>query len=162
MLEIERKFLIELDNDIIQNATRTIEIEQIYLNRLSPDTQRRVRKMTIDGKTTCYYTEKDRISDITKEEREVIITNEQYNTLLDERDEYLVPVIKTRRIIPWHGQKFELDSYPFCSDLATIELELSSEEQSIDFPPYIRVIKEITGMDEYRNENIAIAQRLER
>ncbi len=69
-LEIERKFLVFLPDEKDIPITEKWEITQTYLNRPDPDVQRRVRRIIINGSTTYYYTEKRRLTGITREENE--------------------------------------------------------------------------------------------
>ncbi len=50
-----------------------------------------------------------------------------------------------------------MDVYPFSDRYATIELELENESQHIDLPPYINVIKEVTGDQRYFNGALVTA-----
>ena len=153
--EIERKFLIYRNEELDKHISEKIDIVQTYLVRKTPDIQRRVRSMTSDGKCSYFYTEKRFVSPIEREENERMITREEYDALLLQADKELVPIIKTRQILVFEGQRFEIDSYPFSSELATMELELESAEQHISFPPFVKVIKEVTGDKRYSNASLA-------
>ena len=155
-LEIERKFLVFLPDEKDIPITEKWEITQTYLNRPDPDVQRRVRRIIINGSTTYYYTEKRRLTGITREENEHEITSAEYEKLLEEALD-IPPVIKTRYIIIYNGQRFEMDVYPFSDKYATIELELENESQHINLPPYINVIKEVTGDQRYFNGALVTA-----
>ena len=52
-------------------------------------------------------------------------------------------------------QLFEIDVYPFWTDRAIMEIELDSEEREVMLPPFIEVIKEVTGDGRYTNAAIA-------
>jgi len=155
--EIERKFLIKQSAQLDAHCTERIEIVQTYLEKADPEIQRRVRSMTRNGVCRYYYTEKKFISPAERLENESEITLEEYNSLLSQADKALVPIIKTRRILPYEGQRFEIDSYPFSSELATMELELENAEQNIIFPPFVSVIREVTGDKRYSNAALAAA-----
>ncbi|MGN0667040.1 MAG: CYTH domain-containing protein [Huintestinicola sp.] len=157
--EIERKFLISFPDDPESGCEKKIDIVQTYLKRNDPALQRRVRSMTVNGETVYYYTEKRFVSSITREENEKTISREEYEGLLLERDEELVPIIKTRRVYSYGGLVFEMDSYPFSDSLATIEAELPSEDAALNIPPYFHVIKEVTGDKRYSNANLALNQK---
>lgn len=157
--EIERKFLIYQTDELDKHVSEKTDIIQTYLVRKIPDIQRRIRSMTTDGKCCYFYTEKRFVSPVEREENERIITREEYDDLLSQVDKELVPIIKTRRILVFKGQRFEIDSYPFSSSLATMELELESAEQHISFPPYVRMIKEVTGDKRYSNASLAAEGR---
>lgn len=155
-LEIERKFLIKQTAGIDENCSEKIEIVQTYLQSSDNEIQRRVRKMSINGNDEFFYTEKKFISPMVREENEREISDTEYNSLLSESDKSLKSIKKTRQILIYNSQRFEIDSYPFSSELATMELELSSEDQEIDFPPFISVIKEVTGDKSYSNAKLAL------
>ena len=156
-LETERKFLIKLPDDLTDIQSGEMNIIQIYLKRNDPDIQRRIRKITRGGGTEYVYTEKKKISDITREENEFSISSAEYETYYHERDTSLTPVEKTRHFIDYKNQHFELDEYPFSDKLATIELELEDESQQIELPPFIDVIKEVTGDPRYFNAALSAA-----
>ncbi len=158
-LEIERKFLIELSSTLAEKCSIKTDIVQTYLNRPDPAIQRRVRSMTSDGVTNYYYTEKKFISHAVREENERLITSDEYKELIKDADASLCPVIKTRLILDYDGQRFEIDCYPFSESLATMELELSDTEQEIRVPPFVRIIKEVTGDKDYSNARLAVSGR---
>ena len=49
----------------------------------------------------------------------------------------------------------EIDIYEFWNDQAIMEIELESEDQVIDLPGFIEVIKEVTGDPAYYNGALA-------
>ena len=55
----------------------------------------------------------------------------------------------------YKGQFFELDIYDFWTDRATLEIELSSEEEKVELPSFIEVIKEVTDDDRYSNRSLS-------
>ena len=131
--EIERKFLINRSAELDSHCIARIEIVQTYLVKPDPNIQRRVRSMTKDGVCRYYYTEKKFVSPIERQENEREISAEEYNELLCQADDSLVPIIKTRRILPYEGQNFE----------------------HISFPPFVSIIKEVTGDKRYSNAVLA-------
>ncbi|MCI7767450.1 MAG: hypothetical protein MSJ26_05650 [Oscillospiraceae bacterium] len=154
-LEIERKFLIRRTPALFAECTEKTEIEQIYLKKKTPDIQRRVRRMTTNGNAKYYYTEKRFLSAAVREENEREITPEEYEKLRIEADSALVPILKTRYILIYSSQRFEIDTYPFSSEYASMELELADESQEIILPPYAEIIKEVTGDKRYSNAALA-------
>lgn len=154
-LEIERKFLAKLTDELVNECCQKIDIVQTYLVRTSEDIQRRVRSMTVDGNPVYYYTEKRFISAGIREENEREISYEEYEKLLSEADSDLTPIIKTRRILIYKSQRFEIDIYPFSDELCSIELELPDISREIIFPPAAQIIKEVTGDSRYSNANLA-------
>ena len=154
-LEIERKFLIRKTHSLIKLCESETAIEQIDLKRTDPAIQRRIRSMTRKGETAYYYTEKRFISAAVREENEQTIPRERYEALRTEADPDLVPIIKTRYILEYRSQRFEIDAYPFSEEYASMELELTEEAQEIDFPPEAEIIKEVTGDGRYSNAALA-------
>lgn len=61
---------------------------------------------------------------------------------------------KDRYCLTYENQYFEIDVYPFWTDKAIAEIELSDENAEIRFPDEIRVIKEVTD-DAYKNASLA-------
>ncbi|MGN0695176.1 MAG: hypothetical protein ACI4J5_00250 [Oscillospiraceae bacterium] len=152
--EIERKFLIEKYKGKIAGE-RVWDIVQTYLVRTDPDIQRRVRKITSDGKVTCFYTEKRFILHGVREENEREISAEEYERLKMEADTSLTEIIKRRRIFVYDGKTLEMDEYPFSDRYASIEAELDDITEEISLPDFIRVIKEVTADVRYSNSVIA-------
>lgn len=154
-LEIERKFLIRQTAELFDNCSESTDIVQTYLIKSDPSVQRRVRSMTTNGTAKYFYTEKRFLSASTREENEREISFEEYEALRCEADTELVPIIKTRHILNYRSQRFEIDCYPFSQSLASMELELSDENQTIYFPSYADIIKEVTGDKRYSNAALA-------
>ena len=50
---------------------------------------------------------------------------------------------------------FETDVYPFWTDKAIAEIELSDESAEIRFPKEIKVIQEVTSDPSYQNAKLA-------
>lgn len=155
--EIERKFLIyypnikELEN--MPNCTK-VDITQTYL-KSKDDTERRVRARGIDGNYLFYLTEKRKISNIKRVEVERKLTQNEYLTLLMESDSKLHTNHKTRYCLSENNQYFEIDIYPEWNNQAIMEIELSSEDEAINTPTFIKIIKEVTDDNSYKNYQMA-------
>lgn len=152
--EIERKFLIEKYKGEIEGE-QVWDIVQTYLKRTDPDIQRRVRRITCDGKVTCFYTEKRFIAHGVREENEREISSEEYDRLKKEADPVLTEIIKRRRIFVYDNKTLEMDEYPFSEKYASVEAELENITEEIKLPDFIRVIKEVTADCRYSNSVIA-------
>jgi len=155
--EIERKFLVEFPNLDKLNVVKKLDIVQTYLNSYEDETQRRVRKIESDGSVVYTYTEKAFISAVTRKEMEYAIDENEYLRLLAQARQDCIPIIKTRYCFEYKNQLFELDTYPFSEELATLELELKSADQDILFPEDVFIIKEVTGDSAYSNAELASA-----
>lgn len=150
-MEIERKFLVNMPDIEFLDVKKYLDILQTYLENGPEGSQRRVRKITENDSESFFYTEKIFYSAVSRKETEYEISSQEYSDLLSEAKADCVPISKTRICFNYKDQLFELDIYPFSDKLAILELELDEPEQKIDFPPYINVIKEVTGIDTYSN-----------
>ena len=65
------------------------------------------------------------------------------------------PIRKTRYCLTYDNQYFEIDVYPFWKDKAIMEIELSNESAEIRFPDQIKVIREVTDDEAYKNASLA-------
>ena len=155
--EIERKFLIEYpDIKILEENPncRSIEIIQTYLNSENDD-EIRVRQRGENGNYIYFKTIKKKISDIKRVEIEKRLSKDEYLTLLMDADTQKRQIRKTRYCLTYNNQYIEIDVYPFWNDKAIAEIELSDENEEIKFPNYIKVIKEVTDDDIYKNASLA-------
>ncbi|MDD6237342.1 MAG: AAA family ATPase [Clostridiales bacterium] len=155
--EIERKYLIEYpDIKWLENhpSCQRIEIIQTYLNSASGE-EVRVRQRGIDGDYIYFQTIKRRVSDVKRVEIERRLSQAEYLKLLMEADTTRRQIRKTRYCLTYENQYFEIDIYPFWNDRAIAEIELSDENTDITFPEQIKVIKEVTDDDAYKNASLA-------
>ena len=161
-IETERKFLIELpDTDIISKADgcRVLHIVQTYLSdEAGTGAERRVRKITENGKTIYVFTRKEHITKMSRIEDEREISREEYDRLYAEAKSELT---KTRFAFPHGSHTIEIDVYPYeiggeaLAGKAVLEVELGSEDEKIELPDSIKVIRELTGTGEFSNKKLA-------
>ncbi len=156
-LEIERKYLIEYpDIDALEknDLCRRIDISQTYLTY--PDGNFfRIRKRGIEENCLYIKTVKKKISELKRIEIETALTAEEYHTLLNDTAAERFTVSKSRYCMVYNSQYFEIDVFPFWKDKALMEIELIDENETIDMPKEITVIREVTFESEYKNYNIA-------
>ena len=62
---------------------------------------------------------------------------------------------KTRYCLTYKNQYFEIDVYPFWNDKAIAEIELRDENAKIVFPKQIKVIREVTDDDSFKNASLS-------
>ena len=62
---------------------------------------------------------------------------------------------KTRYCLTYENQYFEIDVYPFWKDRAIAEIELRDEETEVSFPKELKVIREVTEDENYKNAALA-------
>lgn len=156
-LEIERKFLIEYPNlkklEDLPNCSK-VDITQTYL-KSSDDVERRIRARGIDGNYIYYLTEKKNISGLKRVEIERKLTQDEYLQLLMEADNRFHTIHKTRYCLSESNQYFEIDIYPEWNKQAIMEIELREENEKINIPPFIKIIKEVTDDRKYKNYEMA-------
>ena len=155
-LEIERRFLIAYpDVEFLKtlDGCRVRHITQTYL--LCDNGTLRVRKTVCGGKTVCHVTQKRRLSALSRVEDEKEISEETYTELLRCADGARTPIVKTRYAFPFGKHTAEVDVFPFWRDRAILEIELSGEDEPYEIPPFLAVIKEVTGDRRYTNASLA-------
>ena len=157
--EIERKFLIEYPDvkwlESLPNCQK-VEIIQTYLKSDNPDDEVRVRQRGLNGSFTYTKTTKRKISDIKRMELERRLTKDEYLALLMQADTSRHQIRKTRYCMSYDNCYLELDIYPFWDDKAILEIELAHEDDPISIPANIKVIKEVTDDESFKNANLAI------
>ena len=155
--EIERKFLIRRPEQAYLEASgESTEILQTYLIG-EPGETTRVRKRWKGDEVRYILTVKSRVSAMRQIEREREVSEAEYERLLEKADPDRKPVRKQRWVVDYHGQRFEIDLFPFWKKQAYLELELRDEDQKIEFPPALDVIREVTGDARYTNRALARA-----
>lgn len=158
--EIERKFLIKRPTkellDSLAMCSKS-DIVNTYLKGTNNGAERRLRQRGINGDYSFFYTEKRDIegSTVMRQEVEYSIKQKEYLKLLMQADTSLRQVSKSRYCHVYNDQYFEIDIYDFDEEYAILELEIGKENQKIDFPPYLEIIKEVTDDKRYRNRILA-------
>ena len=155
--EIERKFLIEYPDieklEKLPNCQR-VEIIQTYLTAPEGE-ESRVRQRGSDGNYIYIQTTKKKVTGLKRVEVERRLTKDEYLRLLMDADPNCRPIRKTRYCLTYDNQYFEIDVYPFWDKQAIVEIELNNENDEIRFPADIKVIKEVTEDDSFKNASLA-------
>lgn len=157
--ETEHKWLIRMPD--VRRLSREPgcirwDIVQTYLASPNGVTER-VRSIGQDGQTRYVHTVKRRVSVLTSTEDERDLSPEEYAALLERADPARRAVEKTRYRIPWKGRLLEIDIYPFWEDRAILEIEVDEESESVSWPEWLEVVREVTGDGRYRNARLAAA-----
>ncbi len=155
-IEHERKFLIRYpDVGLLLGipGTAVWNIVQTYL-KADKGVTKRVRMVEESGRKRYVLTEKRRISDESAYEDERELTLEEYDSLLQTAKPGTVPIRKVRYRVPHGEYTVEIDVFPFWSDRALLEIE-HPEGAEITLPPYVELIREVTGDPCYRNAALA-------
>ncbi len=153
-LEIEKKFLIKYpDTEYLKSHSDYTEIEQIYLE--NADASERIRKRGKDGEYVYYHTLKISLTDMTRIEEERVISLEEYEEFKKRADKRFNIIYKTRYCVDYKGHVIEIDVFPFWSKQAFAEIELSSEDEDFELPPFIKIIRDVTEDKRYTNHALA-------
>lgn len=161
-LEIERKYLIEYpDVKWLEglNEVCIVDITQHYFDSKT-EKKLRIRCWQEKEKTKYILTKKTRVNDLVRFEEENEISREEYELLLKRaaaNAEYsnLRKICKKRYRFPYAGKVVEVDIFPFWTDKALAEVELECEEETVELPPELKVIREVTEEKEFTNYNLA-------
>ena len=152
-LAIERKYLI-IYPDAGARCGEVWDVEQAYLPA-APGETRRVRRVVTDGKERFFFTEKRRVTAVTRVENEREIDRAEYDALFAGRDPSLSVIRKTRVRVPDGDHVWEIDLFPFWTDRAILEIELRSEDEPFELPPFVEPIREVTHDKRYTNRSMA-------
>jgi len=144
-LEIERKYLVDLEK--LGTLENGIRIKQAYL---STNKEAVVRVRVKNDK--AYLTIKGSNIGVTRLEFEYEIPLDEANEMLDKLCQK--PVIdKTRYLINYENHTWELDVfYGENEGLVVVEVELSSEDETIILPSWVK--EEVTSDARYYNSNL--------
>lgn len=157
-VEIEKKFLIKKpDVELLESLPncQKVEVVQTYLNS-NPGEEVRIRQRGENDSFIYTITTKVKTEDpMVRQEIERRITEREYLSLLKNCDITLHQIRKTRYCIMHEDNYYEIDTYPFSKDNAILEIELSNTDAKIEFPPYIEVVREVTGDKSFSNYSIA-------
>lgn len=150
----ERKYIVKV-TDKIPDAIES-DITQTYLVT-EPQSEVRLRKRLWNGMEVNVLTTKKRLSATEQLETERQISNNLYESLLQQADPYRQTIHKERSSFIWKGQYFELDHFlEPVQDLIILETKGMQQNESVVFPPFIHVLEDITGNPKYYNYNLAL------
>ena len=161
-VETERKYLIRFpDLAYLRSIAgcREMAMVQTYLERKEPEVERRVRSITENGGTVYIYTEKRPRAYLSRFEDEREVTREEYERLRKE-DGYS-ELVKTRYAFPFAGHTMEIDIYPpniggdVMAGYAILEVEMSDPDETVEFPEFLEILKEVTDEKRYHNKTLA-------
>lgn len=153
--EIEKKYLIEYPSkDILMSYKPFIcDISQTYL--LSSVGSHRVRQRSYMSESMYYETIKMRLSPSECFEEERLISKSEYDFLLKSADPNKNAIVKKRCCFLYEGKYFELDLFDFWSDKALLEVELKSLDEQVTLPDKIKIIKDVSDDEHYKNNYLA-------
>jgi len=165
-LESERKFLVKFPtswsvlSELFDKLIDVKRIHQTYLKPEGDEPSARVRK-TVEGltgetETVYHYNQKHPVETGVHKEKEHEITKAQYEKYLKKAHPKKVEVAKTRFVFEYNDQTFELDVFKGpLKGLAILEIELEDIDDTVEMPPFLKVIKEVTDNESFTNYALA-------
>ena len=154
----ERKYLIYYP-DVAwlekQENCRKVEIIQTYL-KPGENGDTRIRQRGENGHYLYYEMTKRTTPEGKRLETERRLSQDEYLELMMNADTSRRQIRKTRYVLTGKSQAIEVDLYPFWSRQAIAKISLSDSAAHAEFPPEIRVIREVTGLEAYRNSSLAM------
>ena len=156
-LKTRRKYLIGYPDvkELEQRPNcRSVDILQAYLKSEVPGEMVRIRQRGRDG-NYVYFKTKKRLIDGKRIEMEERLNKNEYLELLMQADPDYRPIRKQRFCLSENGLYYNIDIYPQWKDQALMEIELYGEEDAVQIPEGIDVIREVTTEKEFTNPYIA-------
>ena len=160
-IELECKFLCTpTDHLKLPEHAQEIEIEQIYLRSHDPAVVSRIRRRGQNGSYLYFRTDKKYLGPGKNEEVERIISAREYYADKELRDPSKNILRKIRTCFVYDRQYFELDRIPLRDGtvIHLLEIEITNELQGIRLPPFLHIIKDVTGDPAFTN--VMVAERV--
>ena len=148
----EKERLIgEIPGAIVSDITQTYLVAE-------PGCEVRLRRRQWNGgKVVNVHRSKKAISDTEEIETERQVDNNLYEQMLQQADPYRQTIRKRRQSFIWKGQHFEIDTFfEPVNNLVILQSKGVAEQESVKFPPFIKVLEDVTGNSQYYNYNIAL------
>jgi CYTH domain-containing protein/thymidylate kinase len=154
-IEEERKYIVEVTGTLPDDCIES-DIVQTYLTT-EPGNEVRLRKRGWQGKYVYVHTTKKLNSDTEQVVTERQINNSMYEMMLGLADPTRSNIHKLRRSFIWKGQYFEIDTFlDKLEGLVILETKGITKNEPVKFPPFLKVIRDITGEKDYYNYNLAL------
>ena len=151
----ERVYRVEIIGEIPECSDS--EITQTYLVAEPGCEVRLRRRQWSGGKVVNVHRSSKRISDGEVIETERQVDNNLYEQMLQQADPYRATIKKRRQSFIWKGQFFQLDTFHApVNDLVMMESKGITEQETVNFPPFVKVLEDVTGKSDYMNYNIAL------
>ena len=157
-IEEERKYVVEITGTLPDDCTVS-EITQTYLKGY-PNAEERLRKRSWGKKIVYVHTTKNKLSDTEELVTERQLNQNLYEMMLPLADPARNTIHKIRHSFIWQGQYFEIDDFQDqLAGLTILETKGIAENEPVKFPPFLKVISDVTGNKDYYNYNLAQTER---
>lgn len=152
-IEVERRYLVEIQGEIPM-----CDVSEIYQTYLLPINGRemRLRKRGKNGHYVYYQTVKSYLAEDRRIEYEKRITPWEYLELMQHARPDCATIEKRRSCFLYENQYFELDTFLNPQvDFTLLEIEDAENPEAVHFPPFIKVLRDVTDDPMYHNSHIA-------
>ena len=160
-IEYSKKLLVKIPDLDKLNYKRKITIIQNYLYSDNKNVEKRIRQRRYGENSSFYYTEKNKIDGSNgrlKSERK--ISEKEYLSLLSQIDPEYHQITKDRYCFVYKNQYMSLDIFFFNKECALLEVSLEEDDNTIEFPDFIEIIKDVTYDNNYKNIEISKTLKL--
>jgi CYTH domain-containing protein len=152
-IEKERKYLVEVTGEVMNGVDS--QIYQTYLQSATGE-EVRVRRRGNGHDWVYFYTHKETGNKEERVETERQISQDEYTHLIQSADPQSNTIQKIRKCFVYEHIYFELDTFISPSPgLQLLEIEGNYQPETIQFPPFLRVLEDVTGNEKYYNQSIA-------
>lgn len=155
-MESTRRFLLARPDTAWLEATpscQPVEITLTYLREADGEELLLVRRGSGDDCTYFEVSRRDLVGS-RRTEVERRLTKEAYEELLAGAEDPLT-ITKTRYCLSYKNQSLGIDVYPFWDDQAIAVVDVIDDLQKVEFPPEIRVIREVSEDPDFRDSHLA-------
>ena len=153
-IEEERKYIVEVTAPLPDDCIGS-DITQTYLQGY-PDAEERIRKHCWGRKQVFVHTTKKKTAANEELVTERQINQHLYEMMLPLADPNRNTIHKKRNSFIWKGQYFEIDTYlEQLEGLVILETKGIATGEELKLPPFLKIVKEVTGEQEYYNYNLA-------
>jgi CYTH domain-containing protein/predicted ATPase len=154
-IEEERKYEVEITGQFPEDSIVS-DITQTYLKGY-PDCEERLRKRSWGKKVVYVHTTKKLTADNKEMVTERQINQNLYEIMLPIADPQRHAIHKLRNSFIWQGQYFEVDTYlDRLQGLVILETKGITPGEPLKLPPFLRIIKDVTGNKDYYNYSLAL------
>lgn len=155
-IRIRRKFLVEaLDISCVAVPQQKVIIMQAYTKEKGVRGYLRIRRREHLGHPTFYAARTKVIRGVYRED-EWLIDSDIYEKFLTRAIKGTRELTKVRHCFVYHDQYFELDVFGGVHlGLHLLSVELPNGSMPIEFPPFVRVIREVSNDPAYKNSTLA-------
>jgi len=158
-IEVFKKYLVEVDEDTIEKIKAeqnlmSVKITQNYLIS-NGAVERRIRKREKNGNTLYYYSESQTISTRERIKKDRILSERQYFEYINDIDKDIPAIEKDRYSFIYKDHFFKLDIFDFDKSKGLLNIQMPDNENEVEIPEYIKVIKDVTDNLDYKNHSLA-------